>query len=50
MHSLSLTFDHRITDGADAARLLAKVVRYLEDQALLLIESVWILCEYSVVY
>ena len=37
---LSLTFDHRITDGADAARLLAKVVRFLEDPALLLIESV----------
>jgi pyruvate dehydrogenase E2 component (dihydrolipoamide acetyltransferase) len=37
---LSLTFDHRITDGADAARLLAKVVRYLEDPPLLLIESV----------
>jgi pyruvate dehydrogenase E2 component (dihydrolipoamide acetyltransferase) len=37
---ISLTFDHRITDGADAARLLAKVVRYLEDPALLLIESV----------
>jgi pyruvate dehydrogenase E2 component (dihydrolipoamide acetyltransferase) len=37
---LSLTFDHRITDGADAARFLAKVVRFLEDPALLLIESV----------
>ena len=37
---LSLTFDHRIADGADAARFLAKVVRYLEDPALLLIESV----------
>ncbi len=37
---LSLTFDHRITDGADASRLLAKIVRYLEDPALLLIESV----------
>lgn len=36
---LSLTFDHRVTDGADAARFLAKVVRYLEDPALLLIES-----------
>jgi len=37
---LSLTFDHRITDGADASGLLAKIVRYLEDPALLLIESV----------
>lgn len=36
---LSLTFDHRITDGADAARFLVKVVRYLEDPALLFIES-----------
>ncbi len=36
---LSLTFDHRITDGADAAEFLVKVVRYLEDPALLFIES-----------
>ena len=32
---LSLTFDHRVTDGADAARFLGKVLRYLEDPALL---------------
>ncbi len=38
MH-LSLTFDHRLTDGADATRFLAKVARYLEDPALLFIES-----------
>ncbi|WP_298431923.1 dihydrolipoamide acetyltransferase family protein [Geobacter sp.] len=37
---LSLTFDHRVTDGADAAAFLAKVVRYLEDPALLFIESI----------
>jgi len=37
---LSLTFDHRVTDGADAALFLAKVVRYLEDPALLFMESV----------
>lgn len=37
---LSLTFDHRVTDGADAGQFLAKVVRYLEDFALLFIESV----------
>ncbi|RNC67400.1 MAG: 2-oxo acid dehydrogenase subunit E2 [Desulfuromonadales bacterium] len=37
---LSLTFDHRVTDGADAALFLAKVVRYLEDPGLLFIESV----------
>ena len=35
---LSLTFDHRATDGADAAHFLAKVLRYLEDPALLFIE------------
>jgi len=37
---LSLTFDHRVTDGADAGRFLAKVVRYLEDLGLLFIESI----------
>ena len=37
---LSLTFDHRISDGVDAARFLAKVVHYLEDPARLFIESV----------
>jgi len=36
---LSLTFDHRISDGADAAQFLGRVVRYLEDPALLFIES-----------
>lgn len=36
---LSLTFDHRATDGAYAARFLGKVLRYLEDPALLLLES-----------
>jgi pyruvate dehydrogenase E2 component (dihydrolipoamide acetyltransferase) len=36
---LSLTFDHRVTDGADAALFLAKVMGYLEDSALLFIES-----------
>jgi pyruvate dehydrogenase E2 component (dihydrolipoamide acetyltransferase) len=37
---ISLTFDHRITDGVTAARFLARVVAYLEDPALLFIESV----------
>jgi pyruvate dehydrogenase E2 component (dihydrolipoamide acetyltransferase) len=37
---LSLTFDHRVNDGADAARFLAKVVHFLEDPARLFIESV----------
>lgn len=36
---LSLTFDHRVTDGVDASRFLTKVVTYLEDPALLFIES-----------
>jgi len=37
---ISLTFDHRISDGAEAARFLAKVVHFLEDPARLFIESV----------
>jgi pyruvate dehydrogenase E2 component (dihydrolipoamide acetyltransferase) len=37
--SLSLTFDHRVTDGVDAARFLARVARYLEDPGLLFLES-----------
>lgn len=37
---ISLTFDHRITDGVTAARFLARVVGFLEDPALLFIESV----------
>ncbi len=36
---LSLTFDHRVTDGVDSARFLSRVIRYLEDPALLFIES-----------
>ena len=36
---LSLTFDHRVTDGVDASQFLAKIVNYLEDPALLFIES-----------
>lgn len=35
---LSLTFDHRATDGAYAARFLGKVLRYLEDPALLFLQ------------
>lgn len=37
--TLSLTFDHRVTDGADAALFMGKVVRYLEDPGLLFVES-----------
>jgi len=36
---ISLTFDHRITDGADAARFLGKLIAYLEDPGLLFIDS-----------
>ncbi len=34
---LSLSFDHRIMDGADAGRFMNALKRYLEDPALLLI-------------
>jgi len=37
---LSLTFDHRISDGAEACRFLSRIGRYLEDPGLLFIESV----------
>jgi len=37
---ISLTFDHRITDGVTASSFLTRVVGYLEDPALLFIESV----------
>lgn len=37
---ISLTFDHRVTDGVSASRFLARVVSFLEDPALLFIESV----------
>ncbi len=36
---LSLTFDHRITDGAEAARFVNVVIEHLEDPDLLLIED-----------
>jgi len=36
---ISLTFDHRVTDGADAARFLGKLISYLEDPGLLFIDS-----------
>ena len=34
---LSLSFDHRVMDGADAAKFLNSLKRYLEDPELLLI-------------
>lgn len=36
---LSLTFDHRVNDGAEAAKFLTKLVGFLEDPASLFIES-----------
>lgn len=36
---LSLTFDHRVTDGVDSAKFLTKIINYLEDPALIFIES-----------
>ncbi len=37
--SLSLTFDHRVIDGAEAAQFLNKVIGYLEDPDQIFIES-----------
>lgn len=37
---ISLTFDHRVVDGAEAAQFVVKVIGYLEDPALLFIESI----------
>jgi pyruvate dehydrogenase E2 component (dihydrolipoamide acetyltransferase) len=39
MLPLSLTFDHRIADGADAARFMADVIRDLEDPDRLLLDT-----------
>ncbi len=36
---LSLTFDHRVTDGVEASKFLTRIVNYIEDPALLFIES-----------
>jgi len=36
---LTLTFDHRIADGADAARFVTEMVRQLSDPSLLLLET-----------
>jgi pyruvate dehydrogenase E2 component (dihydrolipoamide acetyltransferase) len=37
--TVSLAFDHRIIDGADAARFMNDVVRHLNDPNLLMIEN-----------
>ena len=39
MLPLTLAFDHRIADGADAARFVSELVRQLSDPNLLLLES-----------
>ncbi len=36
---LCLTFDHRVTDGATAARFVNEVIRYLKDPDLLLLDD-----------
>jgi pyruvate dehydrogenase E2 component (dihydrolipoamide acetyltransferase) len=36
---LTLAFDHRVADGADAARFVAELVRHLSDPNLLLLET-----------
>jgi pyruvate dehydrogenase E2 component (dihydrolipoamide acetyltransferase) len=36
---LSLTFDHRVNDGASAAKFLTRLLGYLEDPAAIFIES-----------
>jgi pyruvate dehydrogenase E2 component (dihydrolipoyllysine-residue acetyltransferase) len=36
---LSLTFDHRVNDGAGAAKFLTRLLNYLEDPASIFIES-----------
>ncbi len=36
---LSLTFDHRVIDGAEAAIFLSKIVKYIEDPGRIFIES-----------
>jgi pyruvate dehydrogenase E2 component (dihydrolipoamide acetyltransferase) len=36
---LTLAFDHRIADGADAARFVTEMIRELSDPGLLLLET-----------
>jgi pyruvate dehydrogenase E2 component (dihydrolipoamide acetyltransferase) len=36
---LTLSFDHRIADGADAARFVTEMIRELSDPNLLLLET-----------
>ena len=39
MLPLSLTFDHRIIDGAEAARFVNDLIKHLEDPSLMLLEA-----------
>lgn len=39
MFPLSLTFDHRIVDGAQASQFLDEIMKHLEDPGLLLVDS-----------
>ncbi len=39
MMTLSLVFDHRVIDGAPAARFLDRIAQLIEDPLLLLVES-----------
>ena len=36
---LTMAFDHRVADGADAARFVAELARQLSDPNLLLVEA-----------
>ena len=40
MMNLSITLDHRIVDGATAARFLNTVIEYLQTPNLLLLEGI----------
>lgn len=39
MFPLSLTFDHRIVDGAQASQFLSQIMKHLEDPGLLLVDN-----------
>jgi pyruvate/2-oxoglutarate dehydrogenase complex dihydrolipoamide acyltransferase (E2) component len=39
MMPLSLSFDHRVIDGAEAARFLNVVIQHLEDPHLMLLKG-----------